>query len=99
MSALVHVVLLLSRVCTSILAYQCPNAKKLRRVAERAEKLAAMGVLPRREKLLQLRKTSESRVKEKPEHPKDPARSFYNLWSAGSESISVQKSFNKESHD
>ncbi|XP_060731664.1 ribosome biogenesis protein NOP53 [Tachysurus vachellii] len=66
-----------------ILAYQCPNAKKLRRVAERAEKLAAMGVLPRREKLLQLRKTSESRVKEKPKHPKDPARSFYDLWSAG----------------
>ncbi|XP_027019323.2 ribosome biogenesis protein NOP53 [Tachysurus fulvidraco] len=65
-----------------ILAYQCPNAKKLRRVAERAEKLATMGVLPRREKLLQLRKTSKSSIKEKPEHPKDPARSFYDLWSA-----------------
>lgn len=67
---------------TSILAYQRPNAKKLRRMAEKAEKLAAMGVLPRKEKLLQLRKTAGPRVREKPENHKDPARSFYNLWSA-----------------
>ncbi|KAK3513536.1 hypothetical protein QTP70_016471 [Hemibagrus guttatus] len=67
-----------------ILAYQHPNAKKLRRMAEKAEKLAARGVLPRREKLLQLRKTAKTRVKEKPENHKDPARSFYDLWSAGS---------------
>lgn len=70
---------------TSILAYQRPNAKKLRRVAEKAERLAAMGALPRREKLLQLRKTTETRIKEKPLGHKDPARSFYDLWSAGSE--------------
>ncbi|XP_058274849.1 ribosome biogenesis protein NOP53 isoform X2 [Hemibagrus wyckioides] len=67
-----------------ILAYQHPNAKKLRRMAEKAEKLAAMGVLPRREKLMRLRKTARTRVKEKPEDYKDPARSFYDLWSAGS---------------
>ncbi|MCJ8744915.1 hypothetical protein PDJAM_G00124210 [Pangasius djambal] len=66
-----------------ILAYQRPNAKKLRRMAEKAEKLAAMGVLPRREKLLQLRKTAQTRVREKPLNSKDPGRSFYDLWSAG----------------
>ncbi|KAM9440245.1 ribosome biogenesis protein NOP53 [Clarias gariepinus] len=65
-----------------ILAYQRPNAKKLRRMAERAEKLAAMGVLPRREKLLQLRKTAQTHVKEKPPNSKDPSRSFYDLWGA-----------------
>ncbi|TSP46814.1 Ribosome biogenesis protein NOP53 [Bagarius yarrelli] len=68
----------------NILAYQRPNAKKLRRMAEREEKLAAMGVLPRREKLLQLRKTRAAQVKEKPPNPKDPARGFYDLWSADS---------------
>lgn len=76
---------LFSYFLVSILAYQHPNAKKLRRVAERAEKLAAMGVLSRREKFLQLRKTTKTRVKEKPLNPKDPARSFYDLWSADSE--------------
>lgn len=70
---------------TSILAYQCPNAKKLRRMAEKDEKLAAMGVLPRREKLLHLRRTAEKRIKKKPLNHKDPARGFYDLWSAGSE--------------
>lgn len=77
--------LLLSCICNSILAYQHPNAKKLRRMAEKAEKLAAMGVLPRREKLMRLRLKAKTRVKEKPENHKDPARSFYDLWSAGSE--------------
>ncbi|MCI4390674.1 hypothetical protein PGIGA_G00125350 [Pangasianodon gigas] len=67
-----------------ILAYQRPNAKKLRLMAEKAEKLAAMGMLSRREKLLQLRKTAETHVKEKPLNSKDPGRGFYDLWSAGS---------------
>ncbi|XP_060761719.1 ribosome biogenesis protein NOP53 [Neoarius graeffei] len=67
-----------------VLAYQRPNAKKLRRMAEKAEKLAAMGMLPRREKLLQLRKTTKTHTKEKPLNPKDPGRSFYDLWSEGS---------------
>ncbi|KAF5895304.1 ribosome biogenesis protein NOP53, partial [Clarias magur] len=67
-----------------ILAYQRPNAKKLRRMAEKAEKLAAMGVLPRRERLLQLRKTAQTHVKEKPPNSKDPSRSFYDLWGAES---------------
>ncbi|XP_017351811.1 ribosome biogenesis protein NOP53 [Ictalurus punctatus] len=67
-----------------ILAYQRPNAKKLRRMTERAEKMAAMGMLTRRQKLLQLRKTVQPQVKEKPLSSKDPARSFYDLWSAGS---------------
>lgn len=83
--SVVNVASFCSSLLTSILAYQHPNAKKLRRIAEKAEKLAAMGVLPRQEKFLQLRKTAETRIKEKPLNPKDPARSFYDLWSAGSE--------------
>ncbi|KAI5092995.1 glioma tumor suppressor candidate regionprotein 2 protein, partial [Silurus meridionalis] len=67
-----------------ILAYQRPNAKKLRRVAGKAERLAAMGVLPRREKLLLLRKTKQMPAKEKPLNSKDPRRNFYDLWSEGS---------------
>ncbi|KAI4877689.1 hypothetical protein NFI96_016765 [Prochilodus magdalenae] len=65
-----------------ILAHQRPNAKKERRMAQKAEKLAAMGVLPRRKKLLSRPAASPS-VKDKPETSKDPDRNFYDLWSAG----------------
>ncbi|XP_062843610.1 ribosome biogenesis protein NOP53 [Trichomycterus rosablanca] len=65
-----------------ILAYQQPNAKKLRRVAQKAEKLAAMGVLPRREKRLHQCKAAETQKKEKSLTNNDPARDFYDLWSA-----------------
>ncbi|XP_026877492.2 ribosome biogenesis protein NOP53 [Electrophorus electricus] len=60
-----------------ILAYQQPNARKLRLMAQKAEKLAAMGVLPRRERLLQRRRIPGS---EKPVANNDPARAFYDLW-------------------
>ncbi|KAK1790142.1 hypothetical protein P4O66_013977 [Electrophorus voltai] len=66
---------LLIHVC--ILAYQQPNARKLRLMAQKAEKLAAMGVLPRRERLLQRRRMPGSK---KPVANNDPARAFYDLW-------------------
>ncbi|NP_001073415.2 ribosome biogenesis protein NOP53 [Danio rerio] len=70
----------------NVLAYQQPNAKKQRRMAEKAAKLAAMGVLPRREKLLQLRRAAAASgvsVKEKPVANNNPERPFYDLWSEG----------------
>ncbi|ROL44221.1 Ribosome biogenesis protein NOP53 [Anabarilius grahami] len=70
----------------NVLAFQQPNAKKQRRKAEEAEKLAAMGVVPRREKLLQLRRAAAASglsVKEKPVANNNPERAFYDLWSAG----------------
>lgn len=71
----------------SVLAFQQPNAKKQRRIAEKAAKLATIGVLPRREKLLQLRRAAAANrvpVKEIPTS-KNPQRRFYDLWTAGSE--------------
>ncbi|KAL7851464.1 hypothetical protein AOLI_G00218200 [Acnodon oligacanthus] len=66
-----------------VLAHQRPNAKKERRAAQKAEKLAAMGVLPRRQKLLH-RLPAALSFKEKPVTSKDPERNFYDLWSGGS---------------
>ncbi|XP_030633173.1 ribosome biogenesis protein NOP53 [Chanos chanos] len=71
-----------------VLAHQRPNAKKERRIAQRAEKLAAKGVVPRRQKLLQLRRAAAAAgtlVKEKPVPNTNPNRAFYDLWSAGGE--------------
>uniref|UniRef100_A0A673HRD9 Ribosome biogenesis protein NOP53 n=1 Tax=Sinocyclocheilus rhinocerous TaxID=307959 RepID=A0A673HRD9_9TELE len=70
----------------NILAFQQPNAKKQRRISENAAKLAAKGVLPRREKLLQLRRAAAASgvsVKEHPVANNNPDRAFYDLWSAG----------------
>ncbi|XP_051963118.1 ribosome biogenesis protein NOP53 isoform X2 [Xyrauchen texanus] len=70
-----------------VLAFQQPNAKKQRRMAEKAAKLAAMGVLPRREKLLNLRRAAAAAgvsVKERPVANNNPERGFYDLWSASS---------------
>nr|XP_055051588.1 ribosome biogenesis protein NOP53 isoform X1 [Misgurnus anguillicaudatus] len=70
----------------NILAYQQPNAKKQRRTAEKAAKLAAIGIVSRREKLLQLRRAAAAAggpVKEKPVANNNPERDFYDLWSAG----------------
>ncbi|XP_056612054.1 ribosome biogenesis protein NOP53, partial [Triplophysa dalaica] len=69
----------------NILAFQQPNAKKQRRIAEKAAKLAARGVVPRREKLLQLRRaaaTTRVPVKENPAC-NNPHTPFYDLWTAG----------------
>ncbi|KAF4103843.1 ribosome biogenesis protein NOP53 [Onychostoma macrolepis] len=70
----------------NVLAFQQPNAKKQRRISERAAKLAATGVLPRREKLLQLRRAAAASgvsVKEHPVANNNPERAFYDLWNAG----------------
>ncbi|XP_051521636.1 ribosome biogenesis protein NOP53-like isoform X2 [Myxocyprinus asiaticus] len=70
-----------------VLAFQQPNAKKQRRMAEKSAKLASMGVLPRREKLLKLRRAAAAAgvpVKERPVANNNPERGFYDLWSASS---------------
>ncbi|XP_020363420.1 ribosome biogenesis protein NOP53-like [Oncorhynchus kisutch] len=63
-----------------VLAYQQPNAKKLRRIAENAEKLAAMGVLPRRQKLLLNRRPATKTSKAKTAANNFPDRPYYDLW-------------------
>uniref|UniRef100_A0A3P9B9H7 Ribosome biogenesis protein NOP53 n=1 Tax=Maylandia zebra TaxID=106582 RepID=A0A3P9B9H7_9CICH len=64
-----------------VLAYQKPNAKKLRRTAERAEKLAANGVVPRSKKRL-LNRTVVDRTSKKTETEanNNPERDFYDIW-------------------
>ncbi|XP_038817379.1 ribosome biogenesis protein NOP53-like [Salvelinus namaycush] len=63
-----------------VLAYQQPNAKKLRRIAENAEKLAAMGVLPRRQKRLLNRRPAITTSKSKTAANNFPDRPYYDLW-------------------
>ncbi|KAL1260006.1 hypothetical protein QQF64_007833 [Cirrhinus molitorella] len=70
----------------NVLAFQQPNAKKQRRTLERVAKSAAKGILPRREKLLQLRRAAAASgvsAKERPEAKNNPNRAFYDLWCAG----------------
>ncbi|XP_035768111.1 ribosome biogenesis protein NOP53 [Neolamprologus brichardi] len=71
---------------TNVLAYQKPNAKKLRRTAERAEKLAAKGVVPRSKKRL-LNRTVVDRTSKKTETEanNNPERDFYDIWGQESE--------------
>ncbi|XP_029628571.1 ribosome biogenesis protein NOP53 [Salmo trutta] len=63
-----------------ILAHQQPNAKKLRRIAENAEKLAAMGVLPKRQKRLLNRRPATKTSKAKTAANNFPDRPYYDLW-------------------
>ncbi|XP_021443317.2 ribosome biogenesis protein NOP53 [Oncorhynchus mykiss] len=63
-----------------ILAHQQPNAKKLRRIAENAAKLAAMGVLPRRQKRLLNRRPAITASKSKTAANNFPDRPYYDLW-------------------
>ncbi|XP_028856886.1 ribosome biogenesis protein NOP53 [Denticeps clupeoides] len=68
-----------------VLAYQQPNAKKLRHISQSAEKLAAKGVVTRKERLLQLRqaaKAAGTSVKAKPVANNNPERPYYDLWGA-----------------
>uniref|UniRef100_A0A672L0U6 Ribosome biogenesis protein NOP53 n=1 Tax=Sinocyclocheilus grahami TaxID=75366 RepID=A0A672L0U6_SINGR len=74
----------------NVLAFQQPNDKKQQRISEKATKLAAMGVLPRRENLLQLRRAGVS-VKEHPVANNNPDRACYDLWSAGSEQLRPER--------
>ncbi|KAG5837346.1 hypothetical protein ANANG_G00238300 [Anguilla anguilla] len=69
-----------------VLAHQQPNAKKLRRISQKAEQLAAKGVLPRRQKLLLRRKVAAgSKTKEQLPANNHPERPFYDLWEEPSE--------------
>ncbi|XP_046892477.1 ribosome biogenesis protein NOP53 [Hypomesus transpacificus] len=67
-----------------ILAYQQPNAKKLRRTAERLEHLAAKGKIPRRQKRLLNRRavTAATATKKQPVANNHPDRPYYDLWGA-----------------
>ncbi|KAK5616313.1 hypothetical protein CRENBAI_014349 [Crenichthys baileyi] len=62
-----------------ILAYQQPNAKKLRRIAQKAERLAAKGVVPRRQKRLLSRRPVD-RTAKKAETNNNPDRPYYDIW-------------------
>uniref|UniRef100_A0A673AZI3 Ribosome biogenesis protein NOP53 n=1 Tax=Sphaeramia orbicularis TaxID=375764 RepID=A0A673AZI3_9TELE len=65
----------------SVLAYQQPNAKKLRRIAQKAEQLAAKGVVPRRQKQLLNRRPVERTVKKAvTEANNNPDRDYYDIW-------------------
>ena len=65
-----------------MLAYQQPNAKKLRRSAQRAEQLAAKGVVPRRRKQLLNRRPVDRTAKKKAEAEanNNPDREYYDIW-------------------
>lgn len=74
----------------SVLAYQKPNAKKLRRTAQRAEHLAAKGVVPRRQKLLLNRRPIQRRTKKAvAEANNNPDRDYYDIWDKERKSIIV----------
>ncbi|XP_008424340.1 ribosome biogenesis protein NOP53 [Poecilia reticulata] len=64
-----------------ILAYQQPNAKKLRRIAQKAERLAAKGVVPRKQKRLLNRRPVDKTVKKAvAEANNNPDRDYYDIW-------------------
>nr|XP_019950585.1 PREDICTED: glioma tumor suppressor candidate region gene 2 protein [Paralichthys olivaceus] len=64
-----------------VLAYQQPNAKKLRRIAQKAEHLAAKGVVPRRQKRLLSRKpVVKGANKAVTEANNYPSRGYYDIW-------------------
>ncbi|XP_068172653.1 ribosome biogenesis protein NOP53 [Antennarius striatus] len=64
-----------------VLAYQQPNAKKLRRIAQKAEQLAAKGVVFRREKqLLNRRPIAKTAKKAATEANNNPDRKYYDIW-------------------
>lgn len=74
----------------SVLAYQKPNAKKLRRTAQRAEQLAAKGVVPRRQKLLLNRRPVQRTTKKAvAEANNNPNRDFYDIWDQERKSFMV----------
>ncbi|XP_076590676.1 ribosome biogenesis protein NOP53 [Chaetodon auriga] len=64
-----------------VLAYQQPNAKKVRRIAQKAEQLAAKGVVPRRQKqLLNRRPVDRTAKKAVTEANNNPDREYYDVW-------------------
>uniref|UniRef100_A0A1A8BUX0 Ribosome biogenesis protein NOP53 n=2 Tax=Nothobranchius kadleci TaxID=1051664 RepID=A0A1A8BUX0_NOTKA len=70
-----------------VLAYQKPNAKKLRRIAQKAEQLAAKGVVPRAQKKLLNRRLAHRTVKKAvTEANNNPNRDYYDMWAQESKS-------------
>ncbi|XP_040901757.1 ribosome biogenesis protein NOP53 isoform X2 [Toxotes jaculatrix] len=64
-----------------VLAYQQPNAKKLRRIAQKAEQLAAKGVVPRRQRqLLNRRPVARKAKMAVTEANNNPDREYYDIW-------------------
>lgn len=64
-----------------VLAHQKPNAKKLRRAAQRVEQLAAKGVVPRSQKRLLNRQPVDRKVKKaETQANNNPERDFYDIW-------------------
>ncbi|XP_053729546.1 ribosome biogenesis protein NOP53 [Synchiropus splendidus] len=64
-----------------VCSYQQPNAKKLRRIAQRAEQLAAKGKVPRRQKLLLKRLQVEPKSHTTAtEANNNPNRDYYDIW-------------------
>ncbi|XP_047449991.1 ribosome biogenesis protein NOP53 [Mugil cephalus] len=64
-----------------VLSYQQPNAKKLRRIAQKAEQLAGKGVVPRRQKQLLNRRPVDRTVKKAvTEANNNPNRDYYDIW-------------------
>lgn len=71
---------------SSVLAYQQPNAKKLRRIAQRAEQLAAKGVVTRRQRqLLRTQPVAKKAKKAETEANNNPKRDYYDIWGPESE--------------
>ncbi|XP_031716947.1 ribosome biogenesis protein NOP53 isoform X1 [Anarrhichthys ocellatus] len=72
-----------------VLAYQLPNAKKLRRIAQKAEQLAAKGVVPRRQKRLLNRQPLDGTAKKAAlEANNNPERAYYDIWNQESKDTS-----------
>lgn len=64
-----------------VLAYQQPNARKLRCAAQRVEQLAAKGVIPRRQRLMLNRRPVDRTVsKTVKEANNNPQRDYYDIW-------------------
>lgn len=65
----------------NVLAYQQPNAKKLRRSAQKAAQLAAGGALPRKQRLLLNRRPQQRKTKRAvTEANNNPDRDYYDIW-------------------
>lgn len=69
----------------SVLAYQIPNAKKLKRKEQLWEKLAKQGELPREVRRAQARLLNPPATKAKPGPQDTIERPFYDLWAKDSE--------------
>ncbi|TNN38670.1 Glioma tumor suppressor candidate region gene 2 protein [Liparis tanakae] len=64
-----------------VLAYQRPNAKKLRRIAQKGEKLKGKGVVTRRQKRLMVRPKLDDTAKKAALEPNNnPQRDYYDIW-------------------